>query len=396
VQEAMIDLYCQNWTKDDRIYMFLTPEAEINNWEGSFYDGNGLKNILLKFKHLTIEAVTGIPSGMDEQEIWKLFEILFEKIEPEREIYLDITHSFRSLPMLQMVLLDYAKALKGCKVANISYGAFEVLGPAYEIEKKYPNPHDRNAPVLNLTSFSTLQDWTQAASEFIKLGKADNLANLVEDSQPKLAQHLIQLEQSIATCRGKLLTQDLDITELKNTLLFIKDVPIKEQLKPLISKIENKIEGFENGNTLKNGFSAVDWCIQHNMIQQGITFLQETLITHIVEEIVGKDMINDLFYREIAATSLMLLSAKGNRFFEGKFTQRPEDQQQLILDQFNLMRDYVKANAPLKDIYSELIGSEGFRNDINHCGFRANYHSSDELRESLKNLFQKIRDLNLT
>ena len=114
-----------------------------------------------------------------------------------------------------------------------------------------------------------------------------------------------------------------------------------------------------------------------------------------MEKIVGKELINELFYREIAATSLMLFPAKGNRFFEGKFKKKPEEEQGRIIEQYHQMRDYVKEKAPLKMLYSELIGSDGFRNDINHCGFREDYKSPDELRDSLENLFAKITQLNL-
>ncbi|MEZ4955207.1 MAG: TM1812 family CRISPR-associated protein [Saprospiraceae bacterium] len=251
------------------------------------------------------------------------------------------------------------------------------------------------APILNLISLSILQDWTSAAGEFIRLGKAGNLSGLVRESQPKLAEQLIQLEQSISTCRGKALTAELDFNELKNTLNFSKNEPIKEQLKPLISKIEHKIERFENGDSLKNGFGAVAWCIQHNMIQQGITFLQETLITHIVEKVVGKDKVNELFFREIANTALMMFPAKGNRYFDGKFKKKPEQEQEAILKIYYDMCEYVRSNNPLKGLYSELIGNEGFRNDINHCGFRDDYKSPDELRSSLESLFARISELNL-
>ena len=209
--------------------------------------------------------------------------------------------------MLGILLLNYAKNVVDADVKAIYYGNYEA-GRAEQEEylelarhKQLPGDElDRikksiiKAPILNLISLSNLQDWTSAAREFIKLGKAEGLADLVKETQPDLAEQLSQFEQSIATCRGKLLTQDLNINALKNILEVSKNEPIKEQLKPLLAKIEAKISHFETGETLQNGLAAVDWCIQHNMIQQGITFLQETLISHIVEKITGKEVLNEL------------------------------------------------------------------------------------------------------
>jgi CRISPR-associated DxTHG motif protein len=423
VQEAIIRNCLPAWSEGDKIFIFTTEEAKRNNYDSQItsfdsltntprlQENKGLNSVLEKLK---VEGIINyfepviIPNGYTEQEIFQVFQQVFERIETNSEVYLDITVGFRSLPMLGIVLLNYAKNVIDAEVKAIYYGNYEA-GIAEKEEQvnnaKYKRLSENDiekvkratvqTPILNLISLSILQDWTSAAREFIKLGKAESLAGLVEESQPKLAQQLLQLEESIATCRGKLLTQDLDLNGLKNTLLLSKNEPIKEQLKPLISKIENKINAFENGNTLKNGFAAVEWCIQHNMIQQGITFLQETLISHMVEKHVGNEKINELFYREIAATSLMLFSKKGNRHFAGGFMKRAEQEQKDILIIYDNMREYVKNNAPLKLHFSELTGNEGFRNDINHCGFRKNYQTPNELKTSLFDLFQNIKSLNL-
>ncbi|GEM_PF-655588 len=423
VQEAIIRNCLSNWSEADKIFVFTTEEAKRNNYDNriisfdrttntpKIQESNGLNRVLEK---LRLEGIIHhfepviIPNGYTEQEIFQVFQQIFERIEPSSEVYFDITVGFRSLPMLGIVLLNYAKNVIDAEVKAIYYGNYEA-GRA-EKEKqvnsaKYKQLSEEEitniqhsivqAPILNLISLSILQDWTSAAREFIKLGKADSLAALVKDNQPKLGEELLQFEQAITTCRGALLSQDLDINSLKNILSKIKNEPIKEQLKPLITRIEAKIDRFKNGKTLQNGFAAVEWCIQHNMIQQGITFLQETLISHVLEKVERKEKLKDLFFREITATALQLITAKRNRHFGPKFQQRPIPEQEDILEVYEDMRAYVKSQAPLKSLYAELIGHDGFRNDINHCGFRENYQLPNQLRESLKDLFIKISDLNL-
>jgi len=63
-----------------------------------------------------------IPDGKDTDEIWEIFDIIYNALEEDDNIYIDITHSFRYLPMLLLVLLNYAKYLKNIKIKQITYG----------------------------------------------------------------------------------------------------------------------------------------------------------------------------------------------------------------------------------------------------------------------------------
>ena len=80
--------------------------------------------------------------------------------------------------MLFIVLLNYAKALKDIQIKQISYGAFEVLGGPISVKENYPNPKDRVVPILDLTSFAALQDWTLAAFDFKAYGEIQRLTDL--------------------------------------------------------------------------------------------------------------------------------------------------------------------------------------------------------------------------
>lgn len=51
-----------------------------------------------------------IPNGKNEEEMWEIFETLFDKIEEEDELYIDLTHRFRYIPMLVMIFPNYANS----------------------------------------------------------------------------------------------------------------------------------------------------------------------------------------------------------------------------------------------------------------------------------------------
>ena len=124
IQEATLN--CLNatneWTKDDIAYILLTKGAEEKNWldNGQTKYGSDekiiqsglqtcLQNMQLPFP---VEPIKDIPEGNDEREIWIIFQKIFDHIQDNDKLYFDMTHGYRYLPMLFLVLSNYAKFLK--------------------------------------------------------------------------------------------------------------------------------------------------------------------------------------------------------------------------------------------------------------------------------------------
>ena len=53
-----------------------------------------------------------IPDGLKQNEIWEIFDKIVENIDAGDEIYFDMTHSFRFLPMLAITVLNYSRVIK--------------------------------------------------------------------------------------------------------------------------------------------------------------------------------------------------------------------------------------------------------------------------------------------
>jgi len=157
VQAALGELICKNWNKEDSIHIFLTEEAKKNNWndppdnslqiqrnqeydfENESYESlkKILHNLTFPFDKNSIIPVN-VPEGFREEEIWEIFNKIVMQIKDGDEIYFDMTHSFRYLPMLAIIALNYISVIRqDIKIGGIYYGAFEALGPAYKV-KKWP------------------------------------------------------------------------------------------------------------------------------------------------------------------------------------------------------------------------------------------------------------------
>jgi CRISPR-associated Csx2 family protein len=398
IQEALVSLFCKDWTEEDRVIIFLTEEAKNKNWvdnghkdkDGKPLQREGLKRRLeslgLKAKILDKE----IPDGRTEKEVWRIFDEVLNQINDGDEVIFDMTHAFRSLPMLAIIILNYAKVIKGIKIKGIYYGAFESLGSIREVEKM--DIQDRNAPIFNLTPFVRLFDWTNATHNFITYGDAKDLSGLTqqeiksiladtqgkdEDAQNlrKLSTQLKKFTELIQMSRGRKLIEDVDFDGLRE---LIKKEGFLKPINPLLDKIADKIKDFKNRD-IKNGYAAVEWCIQHNLIPQGYTLLQETMISEVVARHFDKSEIFKEEKRELVAQALQIAN---KNIPETKWNElaknRKEDVQKIISC---LSKDFIK-------IYDSITQD---RNDINHAGFRTHPSEPKALQDRLRGYYEKLK-----
>lgn len=424
VQEAILRRH-----STDQVYIFVTKEAlEKNYLDRIYYEyiktddtgeskrvekaqkGDGLEAVLARLKNedsITNYIEIGILNGHSESEIWAVFQKVYDIFEPNDEVIVDVTFGFRSLPMLMVVLLDYAKTLRNITVKAIYYGNYEagreekdgwLENARSDEEKKEVAKRTVEAPILNLLPFVELQAWTYAAQAFA-VGNAIPLSEITKDKYSDFSEDIDYFAKAIQTCRGLALVQNIDINSLKaNIRQMSKQSDIEVVLRPLLDIVSAKLSPFES-HQLSNGFAAVNWCIQHNMIQQGITFLQETLISYIVERFLGENMLTEVYERDLASSALQLFSAKKNRLLDPTsnkvFSQKNEEEKLAVLAIYTEMREFVKDKYPLSLLYKELVGKDGFRNDINHCGYREAYLEPKALNEALRTIFGEIKSLNL-
>ena len=183
IQQATLQMLTNSdsWTSDDHGYILLTQKAEVDNWivkgdEREKFSNAGKEEYIGLEKTIggmnlpfAVEGIS-IPDGNDEDEIWQIFDIVFEKLQDGDELYFDITHGFRYLPTLVLVLGNYAKFLKNIKVKSITYGNFESRNT-----KVTPNV----APIIDITSFSALQDWTFSGASFVEQGHVRNFTESI-------------------------------------------------------------------------------------------------------------------------------------------------------------------------------------------------------------------------
>jgi len=107
VQTALVGLICRDWDSGDGILVGCTEKARKTNFAALQQEMRNRTSALPR-----IEAVD-VPEALSEQEMWVIFERLTAEVQENDELVFDITHAFRSLPLLFTVLIQYLGVVVG-------------------------------------------------------------------------------------------------------------------------------------------------------------------------------------------------------------------------------------------------------------------------------------------
>jgi CRISPR-associated Csx2 family protein len=397
-QQDLVERFCRHWSPDDEIRIFTTPDALEKNWRDNGHrDRNtheaipnpGLDTRLQKMNMKAAVKRYDIPAGKDEDEIWQIFQLVFDTLDTGDDIIFDITHGFRSIPMLFMSLIGYARLLKKITVSGIYYGAFESLGSLQEVKKM--DLDDRIAPIFDLTSFEYLIQWTEATQSFVMNGSARELAALagqgikpvLKDSRGTdqvavtirdIARGVDHITRNLLLNRGaEIIQYDYDRIKEKLSSLKDKDIFIRP-LAPLMTQIKNKIDVFAQ-NDIQNGFKAVDWCMEHGLYQQAITMLQENMVTFILSQ---ENLDWGLEAHRTAVTKAIKLASHKDISYKGDKSAAA------------LVRQ-LTANPFVQDFSSDLESLSKIRNDVNHGGYLTEKNKKANPAETILKKLTKIQ-----
>lgn len=247
-------------------------------------------------------------------------------------------------------------------------------------------------PIFDLTAFDSLLDWSLAIERFLGSGDAGPAGALAKRSIhqvmkatagrdrgavsiKKLAESLEAFSACMSTCRGRSISQTaLQLKERVNQCVGQNILP---PLKPLLDLLYTRIEAFD-GNQTWDGVRAANWCLEHNLIQQGYTILEEVLIGHLARE-VGADP-NNQKHRDLVPQAVHSIAAKKR----SADSTRPATTDCSFTPKYE---EYLWANPGLINLFGNL---SGVRNDLNHAGERDNPMGPSKFREKLAEWIREV------
>ncbi|MCX8207798.1 MAG: TIGR02221 family CRISPR-associated protein [Methanothrix sp.] len=310
-----------------------------------------------------------IPEGKKEDEIWEIFETITQNVEVDDELIFDITHAFRSIPLLAMISIMYLRSAKKIKLESVVYGAFEAT-------------ENGRTPVFDLTPFMKLIDWTNATEMFIRTGHGRDIADLLRNahqvayrtdrpdgrSPPRelknVARDIEAISNAIALARSN---------EVMKHALRLKNRPesYREEArywaKPFSLLVDRIAESFvpfacdetDISGRLRTEYRIIEWLLDKNQIVQAILLAREWIVTYVIHKL-GERHIQDSDLRK-----------------------RIEEKMNDAMEWGDLPVD-----RNLLDIWSRLAD---LRNDAAHCGMRSNPRPYDAFIRGVREIHEELR-----
>lgn len=306
VQESLIDKLCTDWSENDQILIFYTEESKSKNWVNNGHPEQSIKEDVEKIGLGQILAdkkanglkpqieVVQIDEGFSEKEVWDIFDCVYNKLEENDEIYFDVTHAFRSIPLFSTILFNFSTFTKRTKLCGVYYGAFEKLGPAFKV-REIPL-EKRIAPIIDLTGIINLQNLTNTASDIKRYGKTSSVEQLIKNATHGLEKTKANNRFTEALKTIKKCTNDLDHFILANRMKKIEEGKFVKDFNAVINKsiesenlnnaereifrtLKDLFSNFKPEKTTENIEAAIEWAYKYDMLQQAYTLAEEYIIS---------------------------------------------------------------------------------------------------------------------
>ena len=170
--DNLYEFYCNRYSKeyDENYHLELMGVIDNATMDTDIYSLN-LSKFNETFKDKILAIVTKY--GMNELEIFENFNLIIQlqnELKDGDEVYLDITHSFRSNAFWMFLVMTYFTDVsnKNIKIAGITYGMYEAK-------------RENITPIVILKPFLEILNWIKGASELKQYGNSyyilENLKN---------------------------------------------------------------------------------------------------------------------------------------------------------------------------------------------------------------------------
>jgi CRISPR-associated Csx2 family protein len=257
---------------DENYYFNLVETIEQLNYQSDLdaLDLKPIESILGEYSQCIL-----IKYGINEQELKENFDHIIKIVDFLKdgdEIYIDITHSFRSLSLFMFLVLNFVNDLyeeRRIKVKGVYYGMLDVT-------REFGF-----APVVNLQSLFDVTEWIKGLYSLKSFGNGYLISDLLHNQgQVDLAKKIKELSDAIninylpdINKRSQLLQQSLQSTQLTSPFQYLKKI------------LEQFVNRFAQTNELESQFQLklAKWYFDNKRYATGYITLTEAIITYLCE-----------------------------------------------------------------------------------------------------------------
>jgi len=363
--------------KPDHLILFVTAESKSKHW-------SKLSQALPK--HITTQT-TEIPWGKSSDELWKIFHQVVQAVKPGEEILFDITHGFRSVPMIALLAAAYLQLTKGIKLKEIVYGAMDATD------------EEGRTPVFELAAFIELLNWLTEVHLFRESGNSSGLAQLLKEIQSKAFRNqnpdppvqLARLATGMKDLSNALnLIRPLEAMKAAGYLSKIMIAPDSQEIEywarpfslvlPALRDEVSRLSGTAVIENLSSQREMIRWYLRKNLYPQAITLGREWIVTQI-SLMLGTDDPLSRQAREKSENVLHYLAWNQMRKRSPWKNPVPAEEIEYLSRHFDC--------GELGTIWGSIVQT---RNDIDHAGMRPHPKSSTRLMKAITRSLEKALD----
>ncbi|MDF5733478.1 MAG: TIGR02221 family CRISPR-associated protein [Rhizonema sp. PD38] len=272
--EEVYRFFCEKKAviKNDEYWLDLALKIDHLNYESTLDSldlskvteilGERSKCILIKY-------------GINQPELWENFDTIIQIIDFLKKgdkIYIDITHSFRSLSLFLFLTTTFLKDLvseKEIEIAGVYYGMLDVTR-----EIGY-------TPVVDLKPLFDITAWIKGAYSLKSYGDGRLIAELLKaQSEEQIANQINLLSQALNIN---------DVTAIKDKSGILKNSlqnkVVNGPFKYLRKVLENFVQKFARSSLTESEYQLelAGWYFDNQRYATGYITLTEAVITYICE-----------------------------------------------------------------------------------------------------------------
>jgi hypothetical protein len=242
---------------------------------------------------------------VDDDDFTPIFDRLNALLQPGDRLSIDITHSYRSIPVAALPLVNYLELVKDIPVSGIYYGRVTL-----QEEKPLPGR------IVDLSSILYVERWTLAVAAFLRYGKGDQLVQILDEeverqfkeragSRPhtmgQLRSRLERLGQQLNTNRLVGVSRE---AEKLHELLASADLQREasgslQLLLPLIDRLADDAAIFsETGSSPRSQLRLARWHLDHHDPVSAALVAREAVVTQLMEANDAGDLLMNTEARE--------------------------------------------------------------------------------------------------
>ena len=213
-----------------------------------------------------------IDYGVNEQELWSNFDIfmkLSDELESGDQIYLDITHSFRSIPLFMYLMIDFIQTLNGKDIdlAGLYYGMLDV-----KTELGY-------TPVVDLQPLFEISKWIRGVYDFTNYGNGYLISNLISDEE--MSKRITNVSELVNI--NYLVNLKEQVSKLKESLNVdhLKEMKVLNHILPEINKFLDRFENVSSNWEFQ--LEIAKWYFDNKRYANGYICIVESIFTYLCE-----------------------------------------------------------------------------------------------------------------